>query len=64
MTVVLSGMNRDNHLAEKLRIAEQAAPGSLSKEEAALVAEAADAFRAAMKAGCSGCQYCMPDFQF
>jgi len=60
VTVVLSGMNRDDHIAENLRIAEQATPGSLSKEEVDLVEEAADAFRAAMKVGCTGCQYCMP----
>ena len=60
VTLVLSGMNRDAHIAENLRIAEQVTPNALAQEELALVDEAAEAFRAAMKVGCTGCQYCMP----
>ena len=60
VTVILSGMNRDDHIAENLRIAEEALPGSLTDEEEALIDQAADAFRTAMKVGCTGCQYCMP----
>jgi len=60
VTLLLSGMNRDAHIEENLRIAGQATPNSLAQEELEMVDEAADAFRAAMKVGCTGCQYCMP----
>lgn len=60
VTVVLSGMNNDAHIAENLRIAKEALPGSFSDKELNLVDEAADEFRRVMKVGCTGCQYCMP----
>ncbi len=60
VTVVLSGMNDDAHIAENLKIASRAMPGSLTADETALVGEAADAFRGVMRVGCTGCQYCMP----
>lgn len=60
VTVVLSGMNNDHHIAENLRIAEEALPHSLSEKEVKLVEEAAGEFRKVMKVGCTGCQYCMP----
>ncbi len=60
VTVVLSGMNDDDHIAENLRIAQEALPDSLSEKEVSLVDEAAAEFRRVMKVGCTGCQYCMP----
>jgi hypothetical protein len=60
VTVVLSGMNREDHIAENLRIAGEAYPQSLSDEERALVNRAADAYKRLMKVACTGCRYCMP----
>lgn len=60
VTVVLSGMNNDDHITENLNITEEALPDSLSAEEVLLVDEAATEFRRVMKVGCTGCQYCMP----
>ena len=60
VTVVLSGMNNDEHIAENLALAEKALPNLLSEKEVKLVEEAADEFRRVMKVGCTGCQYCMP----
>jgi predicted aldo/keto reductase-like oxidoreductase len=60
VTVVLSGMNNDDHIAENLALAEKALPNSLSEEEEKLVEEAAAEFRRVMRVGCTGCQYCMP----
>ena len=60
VTVVLSGMNNDGHIAENLALAEQGQPGSFSEQELELVEEAAAAFRNVMKVACTGCQYCMP----
>ena len=60
VTVVLSGMNREDHIRENLRIADEAHPNSLSEKELELVQRVAETYRGLMKAGCTGCRYCMP----
>jgi predicted aldo/keto reductase-like oxidoreductase len=60
VTVVLSGMNRNDHINENLALAEKALPDSFSEKEVQLVEDAAAEFRKVMKVGCTGCQYCMP----
>jgi hypothetical protein len=60
VTVVLSGMNREDHIRENLRIADEAHADSLSTKELELVRRVAEAYRGLMRAGCTGCRYCMP----
>jgi predicted aldo/keto reductase-like oxidoreductase len=60
VTVVLSGMNNDDHITENLALAEKALPNAFSEKELTLVEEAAAEFRRVMRVGCTGCQYCMP----
>ena len=60
VTVVLSGMNMDEHIEQNLAIAEQAEAGSLTDAELTLVDQVADKYRELMPVGCTGCQYCMP----
>jgi predicted aldo/keto reductase-like oxidoreductase len=60
VTVVLSGMNDDDHINQNLALAEKALPHSFSDKEIKLVEEAAAEFRRVMRVGCTGCQYCMP----
>jgi predicted aldo/keto reductase-like oxidoreductase len=60
VTVVLSGMNREDHIRENLRIADEGHPNSLSERELELVRRVAETYRGLMKAGCTGCRYCMP----
>lgn len=60
VTVVLSGMNEEAHIAENLAVAEEALPGSLKADELALVDDAAAAYKRLMQVGCTGCGYCMP----
>ena len=60
VTVVLSGMNNDDHINENLALAEKALSDSFSEKEVSLVEEAAAEFRKVMRIGCTGCQYCMP----
>jgi predicted aldo/keto reductase-like oxidoreductase len=60
VTVVLSGMNEERHIEENLRIASEAQPESLTDEELQLVSRVAETYRELMKAGCTGCRYCMP----
>jgi len=57
---VLSGMNIEAHIAENIRIASEALPGSLEAEEIELVSRIEKKFRELMKVPCTGCQYCMP----
>ncbi len=60
VTVILSGMNNDEHIRENLQLAKTALPKRFSQAEAKLVDDAATEFRRVMKVGCTGCQYCMP----
>ncbi len=60
VTVILSGMNDDDHIAENLTLAGKALPDSFSEKEVSIVEEAADEFRSVMRVGCTACQYCMP----
>jgi uncharacterized protein len=60
VTAVLSGMNRDDHIEENLRIAKDALPDSLTDEERKTIIQVKKTFRSVMKAGCTGCRYCMP----
>lgn len=60
VTLLLSGMNDEEHLAENLRIADDATPSSLTEAERGCIARARDAYRSLMKVDCTGCRYCMP----
>lgn len=60
VTVVLSGMNNEDHISENMRIASEAEPESLTADELALIKQAADKYRELMQVGCTGCGYCMP----
>ncbi|BFR48383.1 aldo/keto reductase [Nitratidesulfovibrio sp. HK-II] len=60
VTVVLSGMNEEAHIAENLAIAGSARAGSMTPQELELVTRASDKYRELMKVRCTGCGYCMP----
>lgn len=60
VTVVLSGMNDEKQIEENLRIANEAHPNSLTEGELQIVSRAEESYRQLMKAGCTGCRYCMP----
>ena len=60
VTVVLSGMNDERHIAENLATCEDALPGSMTADELATVDAVAAVYRRQMKVGCTGCAYCMP----
>lgn len=60
VTVVLSGMNDERHIEENIRVANEAFPESLTQKELQLVSRAEETYRKLMKAGCTGCRYCMP----
>ncbi|AKB85255.1 aldo/keto reductase [Methanococcoides methylutens] len=60
VTVVLSGMNEEAHVEENLRIADEANSDSLTENELKLIERVENKYRELMKAGCTGCSYCMP----
>lgn len=60
VTVVLSGMNAMEQVQENLACAGQGLPGSLSREELAVVEKMRDEFASRVKIPCTGCRYCMP----
>jgi predicted aldo/keto reductase-like oxidoreductase len=59
-TVVLSGMNSAEQLADNLKTAATATPGMLSERESAAFAPVIAALREAYRIPCTGCDYCMP----
>ncbi|MDD1682862.1 MAG: aldo/keto reductase [Methanoregula sp.] len=60
VTVVLSGMNDEAHIAENIRTCRTAFPNAMSKAELATIADVVAAYRDLVKVGCTGCAYCMP----
>lgn len=60
VTVVLSGMNDETHIAENLKTCETARPGSMTPGELATVEKVAAVYRKLITVGCTGCAYCMP----
>ena len=60
VTVALSGMNDENHIAENIKIAETALPRSMKANELAVIENVAESYRSLMKIPCTGCQYCLP----
>lgn len=60
VTVVLSGMNRETDIEANLAVADNAYPNSLTEGELQLVKNVERKYRELMKAGCTGCRYCMP----
>lgn len=60
VTVVLSGMNEEAHVAQNMAVAEEALAGSLAADEVTLVERVRDKYRELMQVGCTGCGYCLP----
>ena len=60
VTLALSGMNDENHVAENIKAAETALPCSMKRSELTVIKNVAESFRCLMKVPCTGCQYCMP----
>jgi predicted aldo/keto reductase-like oxidoreductase len=58
--VVLSGMNRDEHVEENIRAASESVPGCLTKQELAIIDQVKETYQDLLKIGCTGCRYCMP----
>ena len=60
VTVVLSGMNSLEMVAENVATADTARPGDFTEEDCALIEQVRKMIRKREKVGCTGCRYCMP----
>jgi len=60
VTVVLSGMNDEKHIAENIKAADNAFPGAMKADELNTIKNVAESYRHLMKVQCTGCEYCMP----
>ena len=60
VTVVLSGMNTEEMVADNLQTASDARVGDLGEAEQKMLSQVVEAINAKMKVGCTGCGYCMP----
>jgi len=60
VTVVLSGMNEEAHIAENISVAASARADALTREELEIVERVSRKYRELMQVGCTGCGYCMP----
>lgn len=60
VTVVLSGMNDEAHLAENIATCEEATPGFMTEADLNLIRDVSGTYMRMMKVGCTGCSYCMP----
>ena len=60
VSVVLSGCNEAEQVAENLRIFDTVDTGIMSSEEMQLIDNVRDAYNSRIKIGCTGCRYCMP----
>lgn len=60
VSVVLSGMNEEDHLKENIRVACEGHPESLTDDELKLIQRVKNRYKELMKVVCTGCNYCMP----
>ena len=60
VTVVLSGMNSNEMVAENIATASTAQTGCLTNADDDMLKNVVKAIDAKMKVGCTGCGYCMP----
>jgi uncharacterized protein len=58
--VVLSGMNKKNHIIENMNTAHSSYANSLTDEELVIVDRVKEEYRRLLQVGCTGCRYCMP----
>ena len=60
VTVVLSGMNSQEMVAENTATADDARPGDLTGQDLELIEKVKEMIRSGEKVNCTGCRYCMP----
>lgn len=59
VTVVLSGMNQDEHIQENIRIASESTPDHLTKNDLEVVEKVKLKYQELLEINCTGCRYCI-----
>ncbi len=60
VSTLLSGMTEPWHVDENLKIADEAAPDSLTEDELNRIEKVKEVFKTKQKVPCTQCRYCMP----
>ena len=60
VTVILSGMNDESHIKQNIELAGRVQSKSMSQKDLDIISKSEKIYRKFMKAGCTGCGYCMP----
>ncbi len=60
VTLLLSGMNRDEHVRQNLEIVSDSLPGGMTAQEEQIVARVRAAYNEVLQVRCTACAYCMP----
>jgi hypothetical protein len=60
VTVVLSGMNDERHIAGNIRAAGTSIPNSMTDSELSTMNQVKAAYKRLVRVNCTGCGYCMP----
>lgn len=60
VSVILSGMNEMNQVAENIKTGSEAEANSLTEKELKIVDEVKTIIKDKVKVNCTGCEYCMP----
>ena len=60
VSVVLSGMNSDEMVADNIKTASETEIGELTADDEEMLKRVVGAINSKMKVGCTGCEYCMP----
>jgi predicted aldo/keto reductase-like oxidoreductase len=60
VSILLSGMNSMDQLAENLKVASEACADTLTADELAVYDRVRQTMRSRVKADCTACRYCMP----
>ncbi|MGM0380077.1 MAG: 4Fe-4S dicluster domain-containing protein, partial [Bacillota bacterium] len=60
VSVILSGMNKIDHIDENIEIASKTKPNSLSKKELETIDKIRNFYKEKIKVNCTKCNYCMP----
>lgn len=60
VTMVLSGMNVEEHIKENIKVASEVIPEGLTAHEETILQQVRKKYNELLKVGCTGCAYCMP----
>ena len=60
VTMVLSGLNRSDHLRENIATADETTPGTMTEEEHQVIEQVRGVFEERIQVPCTACAYCMP----